>query len=123
MATAANSLTWREKQRTRFLPVQELGKIGSVAMSGKAPCMAPCYPATAPLFSPGARVLIGSIRPYLVTACKWYSEADAGPGWGAEAKPARLTAHERDEVDAAFKRASTRPPQLPPRPAPAAAPP
>ena len=23
---------------------------------------------------------IGSIRPYLVAACKWYSEADAGPG-------------------------------------------
>ena len=85
MATAANSLTWREKQRTRFFPVQELGKIGSVAMSGKAPCMAPCYPATAPLFSPGARVLIGSIRPYLVTACKWYSEADAGPGAEARA--------------------------------------
>ena len=23
---------------------------------------------------------IGSIRPYLVAACKWYSEADTGPG-------------------------------------------
>ena len=23
---------------------------------------------------------IGSIRPYLEAACKWYSEADAGPG-------------------------------------------
>ena len=24
--------------------------------------------------------ILGSIRPYLVAACKWYSEADAGPG-------------------------------------------
>ena len=24
--------------------------------------------------------IIGSIRPYLEAACKWYSEADAGPG-------------------------------------------
>ena len=30
-------------------------------------------------------LLLGSIRPYLVAACKRYSEADAGPG--AEAGP------------------------------------
>ena len=31
------------------------------------------------------RIGIGSIRAYLVAACKWYSEAHAGPG--AEARP------------------------------------
>jgi len=29
---------------------------------------------------------LGSIRPYLVAARKWYSEADAGPGAEAEAE-------------------------------------
>ena len=30
--------------------------------------------------SSGQVFVLGSIRPYLVAARKWYSEADAGPG-------------------------------------------